>query len=211
MLDVMQLSASDCLSKVVQRHALLLSPASHRCVALRASTGATMQSIKGAPVEVAVSSVLWSTIFQPEYYHLQPPFLNVIMFSASLRTTLIALVAIATAASVSATPALSVQVTGPATVDGVENLKVVTIVTNTGDETLKLLNHPNGVMDTLPTDTFTITNDGGDSPDFIGVRASYSPELAALSTNPWAVTVIAPGTSVSFTHDREYLAPIMHG
>ena len=131
------------------------------------------------------------------------------MFSTSLRAALIALAATVTA--VSAAPGLSLKVTGPATVDGVENLKVVTTLTNTGDETLKLLNDPNGVLDTLPTETFTITNDSGASPDFIGVRVKYSPTLAATLTDPWAATVIEPGVSVSFTHDRECLAFMVHG
>ena len=133
------------------------------------------------------------------------------MFSTSLRATLVALVAIAAAASVAATPGLSVKVTGPATVDSVENLKVVTTLTNTGDETLKLLNDPNSILDTLPTEAFIIASDSGASPDFIGFRVKYSPALAATSGDPWAITVIAPGTFVSFTHDRKCPALIVHG
>ena len=163
--------------------------------------------------EVALSSVLWSTIFQPEYYHCSSHRSSTAntMFSIFLRTTLTALVAIAAAVSVSATPGLSVKVTGPTAVDGVENLKVVTTLTNTGDETLKLLNDPNSILDTLPTETFIITGNSGASPDFIGVRAKYSPAQAATSADPWAMTVIAPGTSVSFTHDRKRPALTMHG
>ena len=125
------------------------------------------------------------------------------MFSTSLRATLIALVAIATAASVSAAPGLSLKVTGPAAVDGVENLKVVATVTNTGDETLKLLNDPRTVLSTLPANTFSITTDSGASPSFTGVKVKYSPSRAAKSTVASAFTVLEPGASVSVTHDSK--------
>ena len=122
------------------------------------------------------------------------------MFSVSLRTALIALAA---ATAVSAAPGLSLKVTGPNAVDGVQNLKVVATLTNPGDETLRILNDPRTVLDTLPTSTFTITNNDGASPGFIGVQVKYSLTQAATSTDPSAVTVIAPGASVSFTHDRK--------
>ncbi|KAI1783151.1 peptidyl-Lys metalloendopeptidase [Ganoderma leucocontextum] len=121
------------------------------------------------------------------------------MFSASLRAVLIALAA--TASAVSAAPGLSLKVTGPDTVEGVESLKVIATLTNTGDETLRLVNDPRGVLDALPANTFTITNNDGASPSFIGVQVKYSPTQAATSADPSALTVIAPGTSVSLTHD----------
>ena len=123
------------------------------------------------------------------------------MFSTSLRAALIALAATVTA--VSAAPGLSLKVTGPATVDGVENLKVVTTLTNTGDETLKLLNDPRGALHTLPANTFAITNDSGASPSFTGVKVKYSLTNAAKLTDPSVFTVLEPGKSVSVTHDRK--------
>jgi peptidyl-Lys metalloendopeptidase len=58
-------------------------------------------------------------------------------------------------------------------VNDVSDLKVVTTVTNTGDETMKLLNDPSGVLDDFPTEAFAIRHsDSGASPDFIGVRVS---------------------------------------
>ena len=64
------------------------------------------------------------------------------MFSTTVRAALLALAA--TASVVSAAPGLSLKVTGADAVDGVENFKVVATLTNTGDETLKLLNDPRG-------------------------------------------------------------------
>lgn len=121
------------------------------------------------------------------------------MFSASLRATLVALVA--TAAAVSATPGLSLKVTGPEAVDGVQNLKVATTLTNTGDETLKLLNDPRSALHTLPANTFSITTDSGESPSFIGAKVKYVPSKAAKSTNARSFTVLAPGQSVTIEHD----------
>ncbi|KAM5535100.1 hypothetical protein V8D89_011186 [Ganoderma adspersum] len=123
------------------------------------------------------------------------------MFSASLRAALVALVGTASAVTVAAAPGLSLKVTGPAAVDGVENLQIVTAVTNTGDETLRLLNDPNGVLNPLPADTFTITSPDGARPSFTGVRVKYSPSQAAKSTDPAAFTVLEPGASVSIAHD----------
>ncbi len=91
------------------------------------------------------------------------------MFSSTLRSVLIVLVA--SAISASAAPGLSLKVTGPDVVDGVDKLKVVATVTNTGDETLKLLNHPLGPLSKLPTNTFAIINEqSGGVPKFNGVK-----------------------------------------
>ncbi|TBU50087.1 metalloprotease [Dichomitus squalens] len=119
--------------------------------------------------------------------------------TTSLRAALLVLAA--SAAAVSAAPGLSLKVSGPEAVDGVENLKVVTTLTNTGDETLKLLNDPRSVLHSLPANTFAITTDDGASPSFTGVKVKYSPSRAAKSTSPSAFTVLAPGESVSLTHD----------
>ena len=123
------------------------------------------------------------------------------MVSTSLRAALFVLAA--TASVVFAAPGLSLMVTGPNIVNGVENLKVVTTLTNTGDETLKLLKDPNSVLNTMPADTFTFTTADGSSPSFAGVRLKYSPSQTAKSTDPAAFTVLAPGANVSVTHDRK--------
>ena len=89
---------------------------------------------------------------------------------------------------------------GADTVNGVENLKVVATLTNTGDEALKILNDPLSPLSTLPAETFSITNEKGQSPEFVGIRAKYVPEVA-IAVGDEAVTKLAPGESVSFEHD----------
>ncbi|KAM5544061.1 hypothetical protein V8D89_002247 [Ganoderma adspersum] len=121
------------------------------------------------------------------------------MFSTSVRAALLALAA--SASAVAAAPGLSLKVTGSDAVDGVDNFKVVTTLTNTGDETLKLLNDPRGALHTLPANTFAITTDDGASPSFSGVKVKYSLSNAAKLTDASAFTVLEPGQAVSVTHD----------
>ena len=132
-----------------------------------------------------------------------PPLFLDAMFSAAVRTTLLTLAAMATVTS--AGPALSLKVSGPASVDGVEKLKVVTTLTNMKDETLKLLNDPRGALHMLLTNSFSITTNEGASPDFTGVRVKYSLTEAAKSTDPSVFTVLEPGEALSLTHDRKSL------
>ncbi|KAI0778610.1 peptidyl-Lys metalloendopeptidase [Trametes elegans] len=121
------------------------------------------------------------------------------MFSSSVRAALLALAA--SASLVSAERGLSLKVSGPEAVDGVDNLKVTTTLTNTGDETLKLLNDPRGALHTLPANSFAITTSSGDSPSFIGVKAKYVPSQVAKSASDKAFTVLEPGQSVTVDHD----------
>ena len=122
------------------------------------------------------------------------------MFSSTLRATLIALAA--SAVAVSAAPGLSLKVSGPEAVDGVENLKVSTTVTNTGDETLKLLNDPRSALHTFSTTAFVITASAGSSPTFTGVGVEYFDNAPKMKDSS-DFTVLAPGQSVSVTHDRK--------
>ena len=62
------------------------------------------------------------------------------MFSTKLFLSLLAI-----SASALAAPSLSLKVSGADAAEGVENLKVVTTLTNTGDSTLKLLKDPRTV------------------------------------------------------------------
>lgn len=96
------------------------------------------------------------------------------MFSFTLRTALVALVASAVAAS--ATPGLTLKLSGADKVVGVHNLKITATVTNTGDETLKLLNDPRGPLNKLPTEAFLISHDvTGAAPAFTGVKVCTFP------------------------------------
>lgn len=92
------------------------------------------------------------------------------MFANTVFATLLSLVA--SALLVAADPGLSLKVAGPDTVEGVKNLKVVATVTNTGDQTLKLLNDPRGPLSKLPADTFSITDSSGKSPKFTGIKVT---------------------------------------
>ncbi|GLB42303.1 putative to MEROPS metallopeptidase family M35 [Lyophyllum shimeji] len=120
------------------------------------------------------------------------------MFSSSLRATLIALVA--SAVAVSAAPGLSVKVAGPEAVTGVDNLKVKTTITNTGDEILKILNEPHSPLSKLPAKTFKVTDANGAAPAFTGIKVKYSP-AAAIAAGKDAITTLAPGQSVEVEHD----------
>ncbi|KAI0367162.1 Metalloprotease [Pilatotrama ljubarskyi] len=113
------------------------------------------------------------------------------------------LLILASSAGALAGPGLLLQVYGPSSVQKVEDLKIITTVTNTGDESLKLLNDPRSPLSDLPTDHFAITNHWhhGTSPDFIGIATKYVPRVAATSSDPLAFTNLAPGQSVSVEHD----------
>ena len=88
-----------------------------------------------------------------------------------LRVSLITLVA--SAVAVSAAPGLTVKTSIPdVQVDGLQNLKITATITNIGDEILKLLNDPHGVLDTFPEDSFNITGATGLHPSFNGAKAS---------------------------------------
>ena len=90
---------------------------------------------------------------------------------SSLRAALVALVASAVAAN--AAPGLSVMTSVPnVEVNGLRNLKVVVTVFNTGDEPLKLLKDPHGVLDSFPAESFTITSAAGVRPLFSGAAVN---------------------------------------
>lgn len=89
---------------------------------------------------------------------------------------------------------------GPKSVNGVENLKVVATITNTGDETLKILNDPQSPLSTLPANTFDITDSNGSRPAFTGIKVKYSLESAVEAG---AFTVLAPGKAIDIEHNCE--------
>jgi peptidyl-Lys metalloendopeptidase len=121
------------------------------------------------------------------------------MFSSSIRSALVTFALSAMAAS--AAPGLTLKVAGPSSVSGVENLKVVTTLTNTGDETLKLINDPRGPLSTMPADTFKITDSAGKSPEFTGIKVKYALDVTAAHGTDAAFTVLAPGESAQLTHN----------
>ncbi|KAF9486346.1 deuterolysin M35 metalloprotease [Pholiota conissans] len=102
------------------------------------------------------------------------------------------------ASAVSAASPLSLNLSGPKSVQGVENLKITATITNTGSETLKVLNDPRGLLSKRPAHKFSITDAKGVSPSFTGVKVKYVPEVAAKLG---AYTTLAPGASISVAHD----------
>ncbi|KAH7322239.1 hypothetical protein B0J17DRAFT_723572 [Rhizoctonia solani] len=83
---------------------------------------------------------------------------------------------------------------------GHNSLSVRSTVTNTGSETVKLLNDPHTVLSDAATERFIITNANG-SPDFTGIRMKYSPEYVVKKNDPASFTVLAPGQSHEVVHD----------
>lgn len=83
------------------------------------------------------------------------------------------------------------------------NLDLKTTLTNTGDETLKLLNDPRGALNKLSTDSFSVVNEAtGASPSFLGFKVKYVPEVAAKNGQEDAFTILTPGASVEISHNR---------
>ncbi|KAF9463907.1 hypothetical protein BDZ94DRAFT_1257728 [Collybia nuda] len=119
------------------------------------------------------------------------------------RTTLCAFLAfLFWGVMVSASPALSVVVSGPGIVTNVKNLRLNVTVTNTGQETLKLINDPWSPLTTSPTDSFLITGPTKISPTFIGISVKYvGVDYIAANGTSSAFTVLGPGEFVIVTHD----------
>ncbi|KAI0330113.1 Metalloprotease [Cubamyces sp. BRFM 1775] len=118
-----------------------------------------------------------------------------------MQFTSIVLILVATAASTLAAPDLLLQITAHSPGQDTDSLKVLTTIQNSGDVPLELLNDPRSPLSNLPTDTFTIVNGRGISPDFVGIEVKYSPQLAATSGDSLAITYLAPGQSVQVEHD----------
>ncbi|CAE6460992.1 unnamed protein product [Rhizoctonia solani] len=83
---------------------------------------------------------------------------------------------------------------------GPNSLSVKSTLTNTGSETVKLLNDPRTVLSQAETETFLLTNANG-APDFTGIRAKYSPDYVIKKNDPTSFTVLAPGQSHEIVHD----------
>ncbi|KAF7355924.1 Peptidyl-Lys metalloendopeptidase [Mycena venus] len=90
---------------------------------------------------------------------------------------------------------------GPSEVSSVSALHVTATLVNTGDVELKLLNDPRTVLHTFETDTFAITDPSGNTPSFKGLVAKYVPAKVVERNLESSFTVLAPGASISVTHD----------
>lgn len=99
----------------------------------------------------------------------------------------------------------NVQQLGADSVVDVDNLEVAATVTNVGDEVLKILNDPSSVLsNNFATDSFAISSDGG-APRFIGAKVKYVPEQVVAKGDANSFTVLAPGESITVSHNREFL------
>ncbi|KAG5720804.1 Peptidyl-Lys metalloendopeptidase, partial [Termitomyces sp. T112] len=96
---------------------------------------------------------------------------------------------------------------GEPTVAGVDKLIVKTTITNTADEILTLLNHPESPLNKLPANTFTITHATGITATFTGIKAKYVP-AKAIAIGKDAVTALAPGQSIEVEHNRKSIIRI---
>jgi peptidyl-Lys metalloendopeptidase len=85
--------------------------------------------------------------------------------------------------------------------DTSENLKVLVSLVNDGPDAVNVLNHPQGPLSKLPTNTFSITDskDASIEPQFMGIRLKYSPEKAAKAGD---YTTLAPGEVLTMEHYR---------
>lgn len=91
---------------------------------------------------------------------------------------------------------------GASSVVGVNNLEVSTTLTNTGDETLKILNDPSTILNNnYATNSFAISSAEDASPLFNGVKVKYVPETVVASGSDSSFTVLAPGESVTVAHN----------
>lgn len=80
---------------------------------------------------------------------------------------------LASSSAVFAGPAVSISLAGKNSVTNVDNFKVVAKVTNSGDETLTLLNDPATLLTpNWNTNTFRIASAKGVIPEFKGVAVS---------------------------------------
>ncbi|KAF8899684.1 hypothetical protein CPB85DRAFT_1439908 [Mucidula mucida] len=110
------------------------------------------------------------------------------------------LFALVSASVASATKSLSISTSAPASLTDVSALEVVTTITNTGDETVTLLNDPRTVLSSWATQSFIITGESGVEADFTGVAVRYIPEVVAQKAEK-SVTILAAGESVDVTHE----------
>ncbi|KAF8710374.1 peptidyl-Lys metalloendopeptidase, partial [Rhizoctonia solani] len=116
-----------------------------------------------------------------------------------MRTFFATALASAAIIGVSASPGLSLSLVTPESVSDIEDFSVTAIVKNTGNETLKLLKDPRGVLSSARTHTFSVANEKG-SPQFTGMFVKYSPDAIVKKNNAASFTILEPGQSFEITH-----------
>ncbi|KAJ1299958.1 hypothetical protein OPQ81_002625 [Rhizoctonia solani] len=94
---------------------------------------------------------------------------------------------------------LSLSTLVPDSIANLDDLAVTTRITNTGQLSLKLLNHPQTVLSHLPTRMFHI-HQGSKTPEFTGMVVHYSPDYVIHKNNSVDFTFLAPGQSLERVH-----------
>jgi len=93
------------------------------------------------------------------------------MFAASFVALVLASAALA--GPMKRDGALSVELSGPANVASVDDLKFSATVKNTGSEAVKILKYNTILDETLPTRSFKVTKDGQEV-SFTGIKVCFS-------------------------------------
>ncbi|KAF4622087.1 hypothetical protein D9613_009118 [Agrocybe pediades] len=109
-----------------------------------------------------------------------------------------ALAAIGVASATTTTAKLSLSLSGPTRAGSLEDLKIISTLTNVGEHTVLVLNDPRGPLSKAATNTFEINSETGPKPAFVGIRVKYSPNAAAAIH---AYSIIKPGESINVEHD----------
>ncbi|KAF9552081.1 hypothetical protein CPC08DRAFT_754952 [Agrocybe pediades] len=122
------------------------------------------------------------------------------MVLRSFRGLLLTLVAY-TFGSVSATPSLSLSLSGPNFAYAAHDIKMTITLTNTGDKMLHVLKHPHSVLSDFPAEKFRITDGMGNMPfNFGGIRTfESSTDMIAVAAQTYVT--LNPGQSVETIHD----------
>jgi peptidyl-Lys metalloendopeptidase len=89
---------------------------------------------------------------------------------------------------------------GASRIYDVDNLRVTATLTNSGDETVKVLKDPHSILSEHPANKFSVFNAEGSQPSFGGIKVKYVPEVAAKAGG---YVSLSPGQSVTATHDCE--------
>ncbi|KXN93222.1 Peptidyl-Lys metalloendopeptidase [Leucoagaricus sp. SymC.cos] len=119
------------------------------------------------------------------------------MLTLTVRSALFTLAASAVAANDA--QSASLKVTGPESVSSIENLKVTTTITNTGDEALKLLHDPLSPLSQFQDDSFKIIGGAKNAtPSFKAIMTKFIPSIAFAQK---ACTALALVESVNVEHD----------
>ncbi|EKM83973.1 hypothetical protein AGABI1DRAFT_110574 [Agaricus bisporus var. burnettii JB137-S8] len=105
---------------------------------------------------------------------------------------------LSSAISAIASPSLTLEVTGPSRIYDVDSLQVTAILTNSGNETVRILKDPRGILSEHPANKFSIFNTEGSQPSFDGIEVKYVPEVAAKAGYHVA---LSPGQFVKVTHN----------